>query len=96
GLTLSLARFAGLLLAIALSAQLVNVAGIIGFIGLFAPLLARMLGARRLRSRMLLAPAIGALLLWLADACVLWLADHGREISTGTATALLGVPILLW
>lgn len=96
GLALSLARVAGLLLAIVISAQLVSVAGIIGFIGLFAPLLARLLGARRLRSRMLLAPLIGALLLWLADACVLWLTAHWRELSTGTVTALLGAPILLF
>lgn len=96
GLALSLARVAALALAILLSAQLVNVAGIIGFIGLFAPLLAKMLGGRRLLSRMLLAPLIGALLLWLADQCVLWLTNHWREVSTGTATALIGVPILLW
>lgn len=96
GLALSLARVAALALAILLSAQLVNVAGVIGFIGLFAPLLAKMLGGRRLISRMLLAPLIGALLLWLADQCVLWLTSHWREVSTGTATALIGVPILLW
>jgi iron complex transport system permease protein len=96
GLALSAARIAALALAILLSAQLVNVAGIIGFIGLFAPLLAKMLGGRRLLSRMLLAPLIGALLLWLADQCVLWLTSHWREVSTGTATALIGVPILLW
>ncbi|WP_313120945.1 iron ABC transporter permease [Pantoea septica] len=47
-------------------------------------------------SRMLLAPLIGALLLWLADACVLWLTAHWREVSTGTLTALTGVPLLLW
>lgn len=96
GLALSAARIAALALAILLSAQLVNVAGIIGFIGLFAPLLAKMLGGRRLLSRMLLAPLIGALLLWLADQIVLWLTSHWREVSTGTATALIGVPILLW
>ncbi len=96
GLSLSLARVAALALAILLSAQLVNVAGIIGFIGLFAPLLAKLLGGRRLLSRMLLAPLIGALLLWLADQSVWWLTRHWREISTGTATALIGVPVLLW
>ncbi|WHQ74872.1 Fe(3+)-hydroxamate ABC transporter permease FhuB [Pantoea sp. Lij88] len=96
GLALSVARIGGLGLAILLSAQLVNVAGIIGFIGLFAPLLAKLLGGRRLLSRMLLAPLTGALLLWLADSCVLWLSAHWRDIPTGTATALLGVPILLW
>lgn len=96
GLALSVARVGGLGLAILLSAQLVNIAGIIGFIGLFAPLLAKMLGGRRLITRMLLAPLTGALLLWLADSCVLWLSTHWRDIPTGTATALLGVPILLW
>ncbi|MFL6614336.1 MAG: Fe(3+)-hydroxamate ABC transporter permease FhuB [Pantoea agglomerans] len=96
GLALSVARIGGLGLAILLSAQLVNVAGIIGFIGLFAPLLAKLLGGRRLITRMLLAPLTGALLLWLADSCVLWLSTHWRDIPTGTATALLGVPMLLW
>lgn len=96
GLALSLARFGVLTLAIVLSAQLVNAAGVIGFIGLFAPLLAKMLGARRLLSRMLLAPFIGMLLLWLADQSVLWLAARWQEVSTGTATAIIGAPLLLW
>ncbi|WP_139803630.1 iron chelate uptake ABC transporter family permease subunit, partial [Pantoea eucrina] len=96
GLSLSIARVAALALAILLSAQLVNIAGIIGFIGLFAPLLAKMLGARRLLSRILLAPLIGALLLWLADQSVQLLTVYWREISTGTATALTGVLLLLW
>jgi len=96
GLSLSVARVAALALAILLSAQLVNIAGIIGFIGLFAPLLAKMLGARRLLSRILLAPLIGALLLWLADQSVQLLTVYWREISTGTATALTGVLLLLW
>jgi iron complex transport system permease protein len=60
GLALSLARLAALTLAIVLSALLVNAVGIIGFIGLFAPLLAKMLGARRLLTRLLVAPLIGA------------------------------------
>ncbi|OON39905.1 Fe3+-hydroxamate ABC transporter permease FhuB [Izhakiella australiensis] len=96
GLALSLVRVATLLLAIVLSAQLVNAVGIIGFIGLFAPLLAKLLGGRRLLSRMLLAPLIGALLLWLADQCVIWLTDNWREVSTGTVTAIIGAPLLLW
>ncbi|MEN4980182.1 Fe(3+)-hydroxamate ABC transporter permease FhuB [Erwinia billingiae] len=96
GLALSAARLGVLALAIVLSAQLVNAAGIIGFIGLFAPLLAKILGARRLLSRLLLAPLIGMLLLWLADQIVIWLTDNWQEVSTGTATALIGAPLLLW
>ncbi len=96
GLGISLARFAVLALAILISASLVNATGIIGFIGLFSPLLAKMLGFRRLIGRLLVAPLIGALLLWLADQSVLWLADKMGEISTGTVTAVIGAPLLLW
>ncbi|ADP09911.1 iron-hydroxamate transporter permease subunit [Erwinia sp. Ejp617] len=96
GLALSLARIATLTLAIVLSAALVNAAGIIGFIGLFSPLLAKLLGFRRLASRLVVAPLIGALLLWLADQSVLWLTGRVGEISTGTVTAVIGAPLLLW
>lgn len=96
GLALSMVRLATLVLAIAISALLVNAVGIIGFIGLFAPLLAKMLGARRLVARLFLAPLIGALILWLSDQSVIWLTSVWREISTGTVTALIGAPLLLW
>ncbi|AUY38674.1 Fe(3+)-hydroxamate ABC transporter permease FhuB [Leclercia sp. LSNIH3] len=96
GLALSLARLAALTLAIVISALLVNAVGIIGFIGLFAPLLAKMLGARRLLSRLILAPLIGALILWLSDQVILWLTRVWVEVSTGSVTALIGAPLLLW
>lgn len=96
GLALSLARLAALTLAIIISALLVNAVGIIGFIGLFAPLLAKMLGARRLLSRLMLAPLIGALILWLSDQLILWLTQVWMEVSTGSVTALIGAPLLLW
>lgn len=96
GLGLSMARLGALGLAILFSAMLVNAVGVIGFIGLFAPLLAKMLGARRLSQRLLLAPLLGALLLWSTDQIIVWLAQVWREIPTGAATALLGAPLLLW
>ncbi|MBW9400005.1 Fe(3+)-hydroxamate ABC transporter permease FhuB [Leclercia sp. EC_58] len=96
GLALSLARLAALTLAIVISALLVNAVGIIGFIGLFAPLLAKMLRARRLLSRLILAPLIGALILWLSDQVILWLTRVWMEVSTGSVTALIGAPLLLW
>ncbi|MGI3108055.1 Fe(3+)-hydroxamate ABC transporter permease FhuB [Dickeya fangzhongdai] len=96
GLSLSVARVGTLLLAIFLSAQWVNAAGIIGFIGLFAPLMAKMLGARRLGQRLWLSPLLGALLLTLTDQILLWLAGVWREVPTGAATALIGAPLLLW
>lgn len=98
GLGLSLARLAALLLvlAIVLSAVLVNAVGIVGFVGLFAPLLSRLLGARRLLHRLFLAPLIDALLLWLTDQSVVWLARVWHEVPPGAATALIGAPLLLW
>ncbi|CAI1875658.1 Fe(3+)-hydroxamate ABC transporter permease FhuB [Serratia entomophila] len=96
GLGLSMARFCALALAIIFSAMLVNAVGVIGFIGLFAPLMAKMLGARRLAHRMMLAPLLGALLLWLTDQVMIWLTQVWREIPTGAATALFGAPLLLW
>ncbi len=96
GLALSLARLAALTLAIVISAFLVNAVGIIGFIGLFAPLLAKMLGARRLLARLMLAPLIGALILWLSDQIIIWLTRVWMEVSTGSVTALIGAPLLLW
>src|SRR5476651_1230275 len=96
GLGLNAARLTVLTIAILMSAQLVNAVGIIGFIGLFAPLLAKMLGARRLHSRLILAPLIGALLLWLTDQIMQFLTRYWMEIPTGAATALVGAPLLLW
>lgn len=88
GLALSLARLGALTLAIVISAFLVNAVGIIGFIGLFAPLLAKMLGARRLLSRLLLAPLIGALILWLSDQLISLVDPRGWK-SHGSVTALI-------
>ncbi len=96
GLGLSAARLAVLALAILMSAQLVNAVGMIGFIGLFAPLLGKMLGARRLFARLVMAPLIGALLLWFTDQVMQFLTRYWMEIPTGAATALVGAPLLLW
>ncbi|EOA2962428.1 iron chelate uptake ABC transporter family permease subunit, partial [Yersinia enterocolitica] len=62
----------------------------------FAPLLAKILGARRLSQRLILAPVLGALLLWVTDQGLIWLAQVWQEIPTGAATALIGAPLLLW
>ena len=54
-----------------------------------------MLGARRLLARLMLAPLIGALILWLSDQLILWLTRVWMEVSTGSVTALIGAPLLL-
>ena len=97
GLSLRGTRLAALALAVGLAAAVVAGVGIIGFIGLAAPAIARLAGARRFRDRLVWAPLLGAALLWLADAVAQLLSSNAEEaIPTGALTALLGAPMLLW
>ncbi|MGO4284878.1 Fe(3+)-hydroxamate ABC transporter permease FhuB [Bosea sp. TAB14] len=95
GLSLLFARLGALGVAVALSTVVVSLVGVIGFIGLIAPALARLGGARRIDQQMLWAPIIGAALLWLTDQAVLQL-GAGTTLPTGAITALFGAPVLLW
>lgn len=86
-------RLAGMAVAVALSAIVVAAVGVISFVALAAPALVRLAGARTLRQRMVWAPLAGAALLWLTDRLVQIL-PFASEIPAGTATALLGAPLL--
>lgn len=92
-------RFVGLLLAVVLTALVVAQVGVIGFLGLAAPSLARLLGARTFYQRLLWTPCLGAALLWVTDQIVLALSTtsalSAHVIPTGTVTSLLGVPLLI-
>lgn len=97
GLSLKHVRLIGLALAVALSAFVVSAVGMIGFVGLACPAIARLMGARRFRDQLVWAPLLGGSLLWLTDQAVQWLAAGDRElIPTGVAASLLGAPVLLW
>ena len=97
GLSLSGVRLAAMGLAVALAAIVVSAVGVIGFIGLAAPPLAMLAGARRFSDRLIWAPIIGAGLLWLTDQIVQLAAGvYGDLAPTGALTALFGSPILLW
>ncbi|WCH22830.1 Fe(3+)-hydroxamate ABC transporter permease FhuB [Aeromonas salmonicida] len=97
GVSLQSLRLAGLGLAVFVTACVVSVVGLIGFIGLAAPAMVRLLGIRQLGQRLLWAPVLGALLLAATD---LLLQSGSRFwpmlIPTGAMTALLGAPLLLW
>lgn len=95
GLGLTGARVCALGVAIALSASVVSLVGVLGFVGLAAPALVMLAGARRFRDRLIWAPLCGAGLLWLTDQLVLLIPSGYREMPTGAATALLGAPMLL-
>lgn len=97
GVALHTTRLLALLVAVWLATTVTAEVGIIGFVGLAAPALARLGGARSQRAQMVAAPLVGALLLWLTDGLVQMVAGQdGTRIPTGAATALLGGPLLLW
>lgn len=95
GVKVPAVRLAALALATALSASIVSAVGMIAFIGLAAPAIARAAGTRTVSAQLAAAPPIGAGLLCLTDQLV-QLAPFTREIPTGAATALIGGPLLLW
>ncbi|TIQ28608.1 MAG: Fe(3+)-hydroxamate ABC transporter permease FhuB [Mesorhizobium sp.] len=97
GVPLGIYRFAGLAAAVTLIAFVVAAVGVIGFVGLAAAALARIGGARRFGQRLVMAPLLGAALLWAADQAVqLATGPQGDLLPTGAITALLGAPLLLW
>ncbi|MDF2617512.1 MAG: transport system permease [Xanthobacteraceae bacterium] len=95
GLPPVIVRLAVLAVAVGLGAAVAASIGVIGFIGIAAPAIARRAGARKLKAQMIAAPLIGALLVWLADQSVQHLGFAG-EVPAGTATALIGAPLLLF
>lgn len=82
-------------LAALLTAAIVSVCGMIGFVGLVVPHLARLLVGQDLRRVMPVAAGIGACLLVGADlaARLLW---APLEIPVGILTALAGAPFFLY
>lgn len=75
----------------------ITAVGLIGFIGLLTPNLAKMLGARTARDELFYSALLGALLLLGTDALAL-LANRisGQLVPSGAAAALIGAPVLLW
>ncbi|WEX08220.1 Fe(3+)-hydroxamate ABC transporter permease FhuB [Chelativorans sp. AA-79] len=97
GLALTATRLLVIGLAVWLATTVTAELGVIGFVGLAAPALARLGGARTPRQLASGSVLVGALLLWLTDGMVQLFSGAGAErIPTGAATALVGGPLLLW
>lgn len=70
--------------------------GVISFIGLIAPNIARHLGFLKAKSELIASCALGALLLCVTDSLAIFLAQWSLDmIPTGTATAVIGAPALI-
>lgn len=97
GVSLGRLRLAGLAIAVFLTACVISSVGVIGFIGLAAPAICKLMGARSFRQRLVWTPLLGAALLWLADLALQhWAGDRAQLLPTGAVTALFGAPLLLW
>lgn len=84
GVNVPVVRLAALALATALTASIVSAVGMIAFIGLAAPAIARAAGTRTLSAQLAAAPPIGAGLLCLTDQLVQlapFRRSGGRKIS---------------
>ncbi|WP_417548594.1 Fe(3+)-hydroxamate ABC transporter permease FhuB [Marinobacter segnicrescens] len=97
GAKVSLLRAAAIFLVVIMSSVVVSRVGVVAFVGLAAPVLARLLGARTLPERLLWSTLAGGGLLLLADTLAHWATtwDGGSLVPTGTTTALIGGPIIL-
>ncbi|MBC7183246.1 MAG: Fe(3+)-hydroxamate ABC transporter permease FhuB, partial [Marinobacter sp.] len=97
GAKVGMIRLLALLLVVLMTATVVSRVGVVAFVGLAAPVLARLLGARTLSARLLWSALLGAGLLLLADTLAHWASTwgDGSLVPTGTTTALIGGPIIL-
>lgn len=102
GVPIRSTRVIGILLAVVLTAAAVTLAGPIGFVGLCAPVLARLLSrlVPALGRHLLLIPTsalIGAIVVILADAVLRAIigAEGAIAVPTGVATTLLGAVVLV-
>ena len=78
-----------------LSAGSVAVSGLIGFVGLVAPHIARLVWGPDYRSLLPSSALVGALFLVLADLCARTLFSP-QELPVGIISALCGGPFFLW
>ena len=80
-----------------LTSAAITAVGLIGFIGLITPNLARLFGARAARDELVYSALLGAVLLLGADTLTLALNRWFSELSpSGATAALVGAPALPW
>ena len=96
GVAIHATRLAVLALAVWLAASVTAIVGVIGFLGLAAPAIARYCGARTTVEVVTGATVVGGVLLFVADSLMQLLGPGFSDLApAGAATALLGGPLLL-
>lgn len=89
-------RLGGLLLVTLAAGWTVSQVGIIGFIGLFAPQICRLLPHKRFISHLLLVMMFGALVLLACDQLSVLSQYAGYQFTAGNITAIGGIPLMLF
>ncbi|KJF26995.1 hypothetical protein TZ02_10550 [Clostridium aceticum] len=95
GLSVKVYRTLVIIIAAVLAGSAVSVAGTIGFIGLIAPHLARLLVGNDYRYSIILSAVLGGTLLVISDTIARSIFQP-VELSVGIVTAILGAPFFLF
>lgn len=97
GLSIVPAFFGILLISLWLVSASISTVGVISFIGLLSPNIARALGARTPRTEVISSALLGALLLLATDWIAIELSQFTYDfIPSGTTAALVGAPALIF
>ena len=95
GVDVNTTRYASLILSAIISSAMVALAGPVGFIGLAAPWLARLMAGNEFKQTLVLAILVGILLTLLSDIAVR-IASPSQELPLTAFTALFGGPLLFY
>ncbi len=97
GIPVAAIRITLLTAAALLSAAVVALVGMMGFVGLAAAGMVGALGIRTITARLCWAFVLGGMLLLLTDNVLVLLQHHyGIALPTGAVSAVIGAPLLLW
>ena len=94
GININVFRFISLLLASMLTAVVVSLVGIIGFIGLIVPQVCRKLVGNDHRYLLVSSSLLGAVVLLFSD-IISRIALNGYSLPVGAVTSILGAPIFI-
>ena len=94
GVRLNRVRITVLLLSTLLVSSVICVTGLISFVGLIAPHIARMMIRRQNSQTLFLGAMVGGAVLLIAD--ILTRTLYAAELPISILTTVIGVPILLW
>ena len=96
GLNIGTTFFLLMFIGVWLVSVSITTVGVISFIGLIAPNIARYLGAIKAKHELYASGILGALLLCATDSLAIFMGQWSLDIiPTGTATAVIGAPALI-